>query len=159
MNWQWGVCHFIHHRVEIFYPFISCNGKCRGLVLTNKSCVSLSPPTNLLLVCTCEMMGSSVWLRTQIYGIISRIMDIEDISYYSFTVRNMTCINSNLCACDVGVHMCEEPACRRLHIHVCVWWEVLCYCELCETGWCASEGFFTSSVFSRSPLNRWIHPV
>lgn len=122
MNWQWGVCHFIHHRVEIFYPFISCNGKRRGLVLTHKSFVSLPPPppANLLLVCTCEMMGSSVWLRTQIYGIISWIMDIENISYYSFTVRNMTCINSHLCV-HVWIARMEDAHACALDPRVCVW--------------------------------------
>lgn len=71
-------------------------------------CIPSPTPANLLLVRTCEMMGSSVWLRTQIYGIISQIMDIEDISYYSFTVRHMTCVNSHLWA------WCEENVCIRV---------------------------------------------
>lgn len=145
MNWQLGVCHFIHHWVEIFYPFISCNGKRRGLVLTHKSCVS-PPPNDLLLVCTCEMMGSSVWLRTQIYGIISQIMDIEDISYYSFTVRNMTRINSNLCARAIAYVWCA-----RWHVgllpHMCTWEVLLRDRVMCF------RGFLTSCVCGRSCLS------
>lgn len=62
-----------------------------GLVLTHKSRLSLLPTShNLLLVCTCEMIGGAPPTQdTNLWHNITHIMDIEDISCYSFRVRNM----------------------------------------------------------------------
>lgn len=62
-----------------------------GLVLTHKSRLSLLPTShNLLLVRTCEMIGGAPSTQdTNLWHNITHIMDIEDISCYSFRVRNM----------------------------------------------------------------------
>lgn len=111
------------------------SGKRGGLVLTHKSRLSLLPTShNLLLVRTCEMIGGAPSTQdTNLWHNITHIMDIEDISCYSFRVRNMIAM--------------QIVAPATPHVPVCVVcgdasWRTsayfmhrgLCYHEVCECG-------------------------
>lgn len=121
-----------------------------GLVLTHKSRLSPLPTShNLLLVCTCEMIGGAPPTQdTNLWHNITHIMDIEDISCYSFRVRNMIAMQI------------VAPAARPPHpVPVCVVCGVgkqahvgifyargLWYHEVCE----CFRGSLASSVYWRS---------
>lgn len=98
-----------------------------GLVLTHKSRLSLLPTShNLLLVCTCEMIGGAPPTRdTNLWHNITHIMDIEDISCYSFRVRNMIAMQMAIPAAAPPPRAGCVCCLRRRHV-LCAWLVLHC---------------------------------